>query len=418
MPQGPRIPSINSYYTTIRDPRDLPSSADEWVDAQEQDPELSALASLMQELDRICTVEIPWKEREHADSHLPPRLATPSQRRAARSAARRNREKLLGEMRRQKAARSARQARRSQPPPQQPTQPPPRAGSTMWEFSDRPSRLQRRSVKFPPNTKLFAYASVVGKLNRTTGRTTWFPSNDLFLTTARYSKRLVEDLGPIIAQYTNSTDIDPPEPPAEPEVVDPPIEVIDLSSDEEEEADVPQPTRVEPALPLVLVRNARGDPFRPRPQSQVAILSLPAQITTPPRHSLCAPQLAIPTQTPDPVNPITESGGDEPKRKKARLTDMEDKERERRRAKKQRKRANRREREKAAKVAQTSTSTTANRCDNNKPPIPSLFSVPISPPPVFTHPPRAPPRHPDLDICTGNAQRCICHRCCHWRSSQ
>jgi hypothetical protein len=47
MPQGPRRPIITSHFTTIREVRDLPANNDEWAEAQEQDPQLSAIAGLV-----------------------------------------------------------------------------------------------------------------------------------------------------------------------------------------------------------------------------------------------------------------------------------------------------------------------------------------------------------------------------------
>jgi hypothetical protein len=47
MPQGPRLPVMNSYHTSIRDPRDLPITGDEWSDPQVEDPELSVIMSLV-----------------------------------------------------------------------------------------------------------------------------------------------------------------------------------------------------------------------------------------------------------------------------------------------------------------------------------------------------------------------------------
>jgi hypothetical protein len=47
MPQGPRLPVMNSYHTSIRDPRDLPITGNEWSDAQEEDPELSVIMNLV-----------------------------------------------------------------------------------------------------------------------------------------------------------------------------------------------------------------------------------------------------------------------------------------------------------------------------------------------------------------------------------
>jgi hypothetical protein len=47
MPQGPRRPIIISHFTTIREVRDLPANNDDWAEAQEQDPEHSAIAGLV-----------------------------------------------------------------------------------------------------------------------------------------------------------------------------------------------------------------------------------------------------------------------------------------------------------------------------------------------------------------------------------
>jgi hypothetical protein len=54
MPQGPMRPVVCSHFTTVRDPRDLPSNDYEWAEIQEHDPEHSAIARLaMDEVSRI-----------------------------------------------------------------------------------------------------------------------------------------------------------------------------------------------------------------------------------------------------------------------------------------------------------------------------------------------------------------------------